>query len=105
MEHIVQFAVGIDDQRIVNVIEESAARDITKNLQQMVMNKIFQSSYYKSDARNNDPLSDFSKRLIDEFLERHKDVILEKTSVYLADKLARTKAAKEIIAKTRMDGE
>lgn len=97
MEHIVQFAVGIDDNAIAQRVEESAEKQIIKDIKQDVMNKIFQSYYRNSDATRKDPLSDFSKGLVESFLNEHKDEILDKAAMHLADKLSRTKAAKEKI--------
>ena len=36
MEHIVQFAIGIDDEAIVKRIEENAEKTITKDLRYKV---------------------------------------------------------------------
>lgn len=96
MEHIVQFAIGIDDEAITERVTAHAEEEITKNIQQMVMNKLFYSGYYKN-AKPTDSLSCYSERLINEFLELHKDAIIEKTATYLADKLMRSKIVKERI--------
>ena len=60
-------------------------------------NKLFESSYYGRNADERSPLSDYSKRLIEDFLEKHKDEILEKTAGHLAEKLARSKAGKALL--------
>ena len=96
MEHIVQFAIGIDDQAIAERVKDHAAGEITNNIQQMVLNKLFDSGY-KKNAKPTDPLSGYTLGLIDEFLEQHKDVIIEKTATYLTDKLMRSKIVKERI--------
>lgn len=98
MEHIVQFAVDIDDERIVKKVEEYAVKEITNNLQQQVANKLFDSMYYNTDARiERDPLSRFSESIIDSFFEKYKDIIIDKAAKRLADRLARTKVAKAIL--------
>ena len=97
MEHIVQFAIGIDDDTIVKKVSENAEKEIIKNLQQQVSNKLFESCYWNKDADpKRDPLSDYSKYLVENFLEQHKTEILEKAAAHLADKLARSKKGKEI---------
>ena len=97
MEHSVQFGIGIDDDSIRANVEKNAEKVIIADIKQEVMNKLFESGYYRGNARSGDPLSDYSKQLIEGFLEKHKDEILDKTAKYLADKLVRTKAAKELL--------
>ena len=98
MEHIVQFAIGIDDNAIVKKIEESAEKQIVANLEQQVRDNLFEANYYGRHADKNSPLGDYSKRLIESFLEKNKEEILEKTAVYLAEKLARSKAGKAMLS-------
>lgn len=97
MEHIVQFAIGIDDDVIRKRIEERAEKQIVENIEQQVRDQLFES-YYRGRADKNSPLSDYSKRLIEGFLEKNKEEILEKTAVYLAEKLARSKAGKALLS-------
>lgn len=97
MEHIVQFAVGIDDNAIRQRVMENAEKQIIQNIEQQVRNSLFESGYYRSNADKNSPLNEFSKKLIENFLENNKEEILEKTSKHLAEKLARTKAAKALV--------
>lgn len=97
MEHIVQFAVGIDDNAIVKNIMEHAEKVITDELTQQVRDKLFSSSYYARHATEKDPLSSYAEGLINRYLDSHKDEIIEKAAIHLADKLSRTKAVKERI--------
>lgn len=99
MEHIVQFAISIDDAAITARVSENAEKEIIKDLKQQVANKLFESrSYYKKNADpKNDPLSEFTKEIIYAFLEENKNAIIENASKMLAEKLARTKAGKEIL--------
>ena len=60
-------------------------------------NKLFDASYYGRNADEKSTLSDYSKRLIETFLEKHKDEIIEKAAVHLAEKLARSKAGKALL--------
>jgi hypothetical protein len=96
MEHIVQFAIGIDDEGIKERITENAEKQIIKDIEQQVRNKLFEPFYYR-DADEKSPLSDYSKRLIESFLEKHKEEIIEKAAVHLAEKLARSKAGKALL--------
>lgn len=96
MEHIVQFAVGIDDDAIVKKIEEYAVKTITTELKQNVADKIFEP-YYTSRRANpvSDPLSKFSANIVGQFLDENKEVILEKAAAMLADKMYRSKTVRE----------
>lgn len=97
MEHIVQFAVSIDDNAIVQHVTEHAEKEIIKDLKQQVANKIFKAYYYRTNADpEKDPLSEFAKDIICNMLEEHKDTITTKAAEILADRLARTKAGKVI---------
>ena len=98
MEHIVQFAVGIDDAAIKRHVEERAAKQIIGEIKQAIANKLFESRYYATKANpEKDPLSDFSEGVILDFLEDKKDAIIQKAGELLADRLLRTKAAKSLI--------
>jgi hypothetical protein len=96
MEHIVQFAIGIDDNAIREKVEANAEKEIIKSIKQDVANKLF-SSWYRNAKPEKDPLSEFSKGIVEKFLEQHQEELLEKAAVHLADKLARTKKGKEIL--------
>ena len=97
MEHIVQFAIGIDDNAIADRIEKNVEKQIIQNIQQQIRNKLFQSQYYRGDADEKSPLNDYSKGIVEGFLQKHKDEILEKAAIHLADKLARSKAGKDLL--------
>ena len=76
MEHIVQFAIGIDDDAIVKKVSEHAEKEIIKNLEQQVANKIFQAYYYSQNADpKHDKLSSFSERIVLNFLEENKEAL------------------------------
>ena len=99
MEHIVQIAIGVDDDRIKNIIEEKAEEQIILQLTQEIRDVIFKkSSYYRKHADPaRDPLSNFSEGLMMDVIEKHTDTIVEKAAELLADRLMRTKAVKEAI--------
>lgn len=97
MEHIVQFAIGIDDRSITERVEENAEKVIIKNLQQQVANKLFESRYFNRNVDpKSDPLSEFSKEIVHDFLNENKEIIIQKTVKELSDRLMRSKAGKAI---------
>lgn len=97
MEHFVQFAISIDERTIVERVTANAEKQITQSIEQSVRNKLFDSGYYKSNADNRSPLSDYSKRIVEEFLDKNREEILEKAAAVLADRLLRSKAGKALL--------
>ena len=99
MEHIVQFAVSIDDNAITEHVTKNAEKEIIKDLKQQVANRLFESGYYRSNADpERDPLNEWAKNeIINTFLDENKDKIISEAAKELAVKLARTKAGKAIL--------
>lgn len=94
MEHIVQFAIGIDDETIVKRIEERAEKVIIDDIRKKVESAFFARSYYGKPT--NDP-GEWSELLFKAFLDEHKKEILECAAKYLAEKLAKSKAGRELL--------
>lgn len=104
MEHILQIAIGVDDDKIVKQIERSAESQITKSLGYEVAKVILKrrSGYGLSpkdiDAEcsySNLEFTPFGKEVFLRFLEENKERIITVAGEMLADKLVRTKAVKE----------
>ena len=92
MEHIVQFGITIDDDAIRRHVEGKAADAVVRGLKQ----SLFKLGY------NDKPLgiSGDVEEIIEMFLEEHKQEIIDAAAERLADRLVRTKAVKEAVAKT-----
>lgn len=101
MEHIVQFAINFDDKRITDAVEKNAEKIIIQNLEQKVNDAIYRPRYYGGHGDPKNGCSDWMKARVEHFLDENKDAILEMASRLLAEKLSRTKAAKELL---RMNG-
>lgn len=103
MEHIVQFAIGIDDETIQNRIEEHAYSDVLNKLTKNAVDSVFShSSAYTRDIMWEVLMGE----ALQSFLEERKDEIIDKAANMLADRFQRTKKYREamgaVIAK---DGE
>lgn len=103
MEHIVQFAIGIDDETIQNRIEEHAYSDVLNKLTKNAVDSVFShSSAYTRDIMWEGLMGE----ALQSFLEERKDEIIDKAANMLADQFQRTKKYREamgaVIAK---DGE
>lgn len=98
MEHIVQFAIGIDDDAIVKRVSANAEKEIIKQLKTEVADKVFGPRYsYGNTTDPNKIFTPFVRDIIGEFLEKNRDVILDNASKMLVERLARSKKGKEIL--------
>ena len=93
MEHIVQIGIGIDDEAIKDSIVKNIERTILNDVKEDIKKTLFNDyGYY-----NRGP-SKFLTAQIEEFLEKNRDDIIEAAAEKLADKLSRTKKAKEMLS-------
>ena len=99
MEHIVQFAISIDDRTIAKRIEENAEKQIIKEIKEMIADHIFENRYGQHIG-----LSARTANMVEEWLDQHKKEIIDKAAEHLAEKLARTKAAKEKLTEVLDNG-
>ena len=93
MEHIIQFAIGIDDDAIAKRIEENAEKNITKDLRDKVGEILF--GYNKWTGKEADAITGWTESLFMRYLDEHKTEIIELAAKCLAEKLAKTKAVRE----------
>lgn len=84
MEHILQIGVCVDDK----AIEKGVMKSLSENLSNKIRKEMF-------DRYGN--LSDVSKMIIKEWLDKHKEELLDKTADALLEYLKRTKAVKEMV--------
>lgn len=114
-EHIIQFAVGIDDDAIIKSVMEHAEKKIINDIKVEILSHMFEGRYYNSkpvtvdnfsgkvkvdrDANFNDAVSELIARTFSEF----KDEIIKAAAKELADSMKRTKAVKESINKAIKD--
>ena len=94
MEHIVQFAVSIDDDRIQKIMEESAAKQIADDIKAASHGV----KYYSGDL-NKEPenLKKLFKESIDEYVKENADKIIEIVIPELVKNMMKTKKVKEAI--------
>lgn len=102
MEHIVQFAIGIDDEAIRKTVKESAESQIIATIKKDVEKTMFASSpfsYNRDDVNKNNP-QEWVRNMVRSVIEDNKDKIIEGAISELAKNMAKTKAVKEAVAKT-----
>lgn len=104
MEHIIQMAISVEDEKIVKRIEENAESQIIKTLSEKVENVIFEKrGWYGNKEKDYTPLKNMVSEQVEKILWGNKDLILSEASKILAEKLARSKAGKEILQKLKED--
>ena len=81
MEHIVQFAIGIDDKAIQNRIEEYAYKDVLDKITTETMDTIF--AHMNAYSREN-MCKTMMEDALQSFLEERKDEIIDKAANMLA---------------------
>ena len=104
MEHIVQFAIGIDDEAIRKRIEASAENQIIDSIKSDVTDQIFRKSNWKNETQ----LHSWVKDIVVEAILEHKDDIIKSAAMELCEYMKRTKAVKQAVAETvasEMEGE
>lgn len=92
MEHIVQFAIGIDDKAIQERIEEHAYTDVLNKLTKNAVDSVFVHTSAYSRELMWEKLMD---NALQSFLEERKDEIIDKAANMLADRFQRTKKYRE----------
>lgn len=92
MEHIVQFAINIDDKTIQNRIEEHAYTDVLDKLAKEAMDTVF--AHTNAYSREN-MWKTVLVGALQRFLEERKDEIIDKAANMLADRFQRTKKYRE----------
>lgn len=103
MEHIVQFAINIDDKTIQNRIEVHAYTDVLDKLTKNAVDSVFSyTSAFSRETMWKTMLEDALQR----FHEERKDEIIDKAANMLADRFQRTKKYREAMcAAIGKDGE
>lgn len=95
MEHIVQFAIGIDDEAIRKRVIESAYNDVVKQLMDEAKREVGLTGYRYNTSENWRCLIDGALK---DYLEENKSLVIGLAATKLADSYKRSKAFKETMA-------
>ena len=95
MEHIVQFAIGFDDEGIRKRLEENAYNDILDKLVNEAKKGL---SLNCSDYRNRERWQTMVNEALHNYFDENKEAILDLAASKLAEYCKRTKAFKEKMA-------
>lgn len=102
MEHIVQFAIGVDDNVIKERIEKNVEKEVIKTITEKVEDVIY-SKYAYYDTK--EPLKNMVKARIDVIFTEEKDTIVEMASKILADRLLKSKKGKALLEQFEVQDE
>ena len=98
MEHIVQFGISIDDDKIKKTVEDN----VMKQVSGAIKNDCMKALVGRKDVSNYDytqKIKDMVNNNIQKFFDDNKNEIIEAASDKLVEKLAKTKAVKEAVSK------
>ena len=94
-EHILQFAVSIDEDRIIQMVEDRAVKagvaDITKAVEERTKARGYYAKAWVDEVID---------KKVSELIEKRKEAIIEKAVNKLAERLGRTKMVKEKVAES-----
>ena len=87
-EHILQFAVNIDDDTIVRQVQDSAVKQITNDIK----NAIFQGPYF------NQGFTRMGEVLVQNTLRQYRGEIISEAAKLVADSIKKSKKYRETLA-------
>lgn len=90
MEHVVQIGVNVDDDAIQQAVINQASKQVADKIEKT----IFKQNIYGQNAG----FSKKAEELLKEAVDRHKDEIISRAAVLIAETLKRSKKYKAILA-------
>ena len=94
---IINIPLQIDDEMINSVIAADYQAKIEQNLTKQVESAIKDRSRNCWSKTINDGLFYMAEEAVDKVISEHKEEIVDRAATKLAERLARTKKAKEIV--------
>ena len=101
---IINIPIQVDEAKMEEVIKRDYEQRVIKLIAEHITTALTnKSSRYYGNNRESDGMTNLINERIDLFIDVHKDEIIEIAGSRLADKLARTKAAKELVENLKAD--
>lgn len=100
----VPVTIGVDEEKIAREIEANVEAKVVANITKEVKKQLFREDYYYGKKEDPEPLRNMIKTEIRRILDKNEDLIIKEAAKLLVEKMARTKAVKDAIAKT-IEGE
>lgn len=108
-EHILNFAIGLDDDAIIKTVQETAVKKITDDLEKGVIEHLFSTRYYNSKPYETNrydgkltvsrdaSLQEWARDLMVKTTDKYRSEIIERVSVEVATKLCRSQKFKDSV--------
>ena len=99
MEHMITLTFNLEDDRIQDQMEKAAVAEVIKRFDQAVIKAATRQRgyYYNAGKSFEETVIDYLQANIDKFIQEHSGVIIEAAGKQLAEKLSRTKRARELL--------
>lgn len=91
MEHIIQFGITIDDERIRSSVESAAVKELAQDIRE----QIFVTNRWNG---NIDGLNTLTEDIVKDVFAEHKDEIIRMAAELVAESMKRTKKYKEAVS-------
>ncbi len=101
MEHIVQFAINVDDERIKAICEESAAKQIIDDIKEFSHGRGWNNEFSKEPKQ----LQAMFTEAIDKFIKDNAEVIIDKAVAEVSKNMMKSKKVQTALDNTLQKGE
>lgn len=92
-QHIVNVAFDFDDQKVREILEQSAVEDVENKLLEEIKGALT-DGYYRSSVKES--MKYMVERQIDRFLEENRDTIIEVVVERLYERISRVKKVRNV---------
>lgn len=91
MQHLIQFTFDFEDDNIRRKIESGIEKQIVSKIQNDIQKEYFAKRW------GDDPIANMVSSQVKEIVENNKDLIIEKASKILAEKISRKKGVADAV--------
>ena len=95
MEHLVQFTFSVDDAAIQRRLEESAYKDVVDGMRSRLYSTL--PKKWRNGTTDDVDWNAVVNANVQAFFDEYRGEIIDAAARYLADRLAKTKAARRMV--------
>ena len=96
MQHVVSIAFDFDDSRITKISEEALEKKVDEIIKEAILDRIApKGTYYSKKERDWSALDERIEKYTKQYLEEHKEQIIEKSASKISRSLIRSKGLRE----------
>lgn len=93
-QHIVNVAFDFDDNKVREILEQSAVEDVENKLLEEIKEALRGDGYYRASEK--EAMKSMVSRQIDRFLEKNRDTIIEVVVERLYERISRVKKVRNV---------